>query len=407
MSNIEDRRKTSILLAVLCLGLTFVSANRTALYPLLPIIGDKYRLTNTQLGTITSSYFLVYAAMQIPSGFLGDKVGKKRLLTAMYLLSGLALLSFALLAKSYVSLVFFVALHGLGAGSYYPSAFSMLLSTVDSSRRATAAAVVGLGFSLGLILGLAASGPIYLYTGSFSGIFLILSILTLFMVPVFQKYLPDVKSSKAKSGKFDVGAILKNKNVLFINIAQFCALFGHWVAITWGPTFFVTERGISLKLAGMFVAITGISAVIPSLVVSRISDKIGRKRLAVILFPLGALSIFLMAYANSNLAIIASLVAYGIVGKSSWDPIAVAWMGEHALSVSEDALGTATGIFNFFGMMSAVLAPTVSGYILDITNSLVSAFYFAAIVSLVGGFLIFFVQEKPQSIEEAAKGIPR
>lgn len=320
MNNQNDVKRFYKLLAVLCLGLTFVSANRTALYPLLSVIGEEYNLTSTQLGTITSSYFLVYVAMQIPSGFLGDLFGKKRLLMVMYFLSGMALLGFAVLAKSYPALIFFTALHGLGAGSYYPSAYGMLLTTVDANRRATAAAVVGLGFSLGLILGLAASGPVYLYTGNYSSIFLILSILTLLMVPVFHRTLPEVKNQSSEARTFDIGLLLKNRDLLFINLAQFCALFGHWVAITWGPTFFLTEREISIKLAGMFVSITGLSSVIPSLIVGRISDTFGRKKLALALFPLGALAIFLLANAKSTPGIIAALIAYGIVGKSSWTP---------------------------------------------------------------------------------------
>lgn len=71
-------------------------------------------------------------------------------------------------------------------------------------------------------------------------------------------------------------------------------------------------------------------------------------------------------------------------------------MGEHATSINKEALGTATGIFNFCGMLSAVVAPVVSGFILDITDSLVSAFYFAALLSLLGGFLVLFISEKPQ-----------
>jgi MFS family permease len=151
-----------------------------------------------------------------------------------------------------------------------------------------------------------------------------------------------------------------------------------------------------MELAGLFVAIVGISAIIPSLLMGRISDKFGRKKIALILFPLGAVTIFLMAYARSNTAIILSLIAYGIFGKSSWDPIAVAWAGSHATAMDKDALGTAMGVFNFSGMMSAVVAPVVTGFIRDITGSLVAAYYVAALVSVLGGILVMFVSEEPQ-----------
>ena len=173
--------------------------------------------------------------------------------------------------------------------------------------------------------------------------------LTILAALVFNSILPHVARDNESNSKkaFPLIQILKNSDLLFINLAQFCALYGYWTAVTWGPTFFQEERGISIQLAGLFVAIVGVSAILPSLVIGRISDKYGRKRIALLLFPLGAITIFLMAYASSNITIVMSLIAYGIVGKSSWDPIAVAWAGRHATAMDKDAMGTAMGVFNF------------------------------------------------------------
>jgi MFS family permease len=410
---------------LLCAGWTLLYTDRTTLYPLLSVIGEKFSLTGTQLGTITGSYFLVYVAMQIPSGMLGDRIGKKRLLAVMYAISGLALLCFGLFGVNYRLIILLTVLHGFGAGAYYPSAYGIILKTVAPEVRATAAAIVNLGMSFGLIAGLTMSGPIYLYTKSYNGIFTVLGMITVLMAFIYHRALPEVENltlnEKTGDGKshitghfphrssyiatsdelkktssFPIVAVLKNKNLMLINLAQFCALYGYWVTVTWGAAFFQKERGIGMKLAGLFVAIAGISAIVPSLISGRISDRIGRKKMALLLFPLGALTIFLMAYMNSTLAIISALIAYGIFGKSSWDPIAIAWTGDHAAAMNKDALGTAVGVFNFSGMMSAVVAPVVSGFIRDLTGSLVSAFYVAAIISLLGFIFVFMVDEKPQ-----------
>lgn len=410
---------------LLCAGWTLLYTDRTTLYPLLSVIGEKFSLTGTQLGTITGSYFLIYVAMQIPSGMLGDRMGKKRLLTVMYAISGLALLCFGLFGVNYRLIILLTVLHGFGAGAYYPSAYGIILKTVAPEVRATAAAIVNLGMSFGLIAGLTMSGPIYLYTKSYNGIFTVLGMITVLMAFIYHRALPEVENltlnEKTGDGKshitghfphrssyittsdelkktssFPIVAVLKNKNLMLINLAQFCALYGYWVAVTWGATFFQKERGIGMELAGLFVAVAGISAIVPSLISGRISDRIGRKKMALLLFPLGALTIFLMAYMNSTLAIISALIAYGIFGKSSWDPIAIAWTGDHATAMDKDALGTAVGVFNFSGMMSAVVAPVVSGFIRDLTGSLVSAFYVAAIISLLGFIFVFMVDEKPQ-----------
>lgn len=385
-------------LIALCLGWTLIYADRTAMYPLLSVIGDNFHLTNTQIGTITGSYFLIYVAMQIPSGIFADKIGQKRLLISTFIIVGFALIGFALFAKSYLSLLLFTVFHGFGAGFFYPCAYGIMLKTVDSDSWGRGAAIVNLGMSLGLIIGLAASGPLYIHFGNYSAIFLLLAILTLLSAFILNKAIPNIEKSIAgQQENFKVLEVLKNKNLLFINLSQFCALYGYWTAVTWGATFFYEERGISMEFAGLFVAIVGISAIIPSLVMGSISDKIGRKKMALVLFPLGSLTIFLMAYARSKAAIILSLIAYGIVGKSSWDPIAVAWTGSHAFAMDKKALGTAMGIFNFSGMMSAVVAPIITGFIKDVTGSLVAAYYVAAAISVLGGFLVMFVSEEPES----------
>ncbi|WP_213996011.1 MFS transporter [Tepidanaerobacter syntrophicus] len=385
-------------LIALCLGWTLIYADRTAMYPLLSVIGDNFHLTNTQIGTITGSYFLIYVAMQIPSGIFADKIGQKRLLISTFIIVGFALIGFALFAKSYLSLLLFTVFHGFGAGFFYPCAYGIMLKTVDSDSWGRGAAIVNLGMSLGLIIGLAASGPLYIHFGNYSAIFLLLAILTLLSAFILNKAIPNIEKSIAgQQENFKVLEVLKNKNLLFINLSQFCALYGYWTAVTWGATFFYEERGISMEFAGLFVAIVGISAIIPSLVMGSISDKIGRKKMALVLFPLGSLTIFLMAYARSKAAIILSLIAYGVVGKSSWDPIAVAWTGSHAFAMDKKALGTAMGIFNFSGMMSAVVAPIITGFIKDVTGSLVAAYYVAAAISVLGGFLIMFVSEEPES----------
>jgi len=393
-------KNTLIVLVALCLGWTLLYADRTALYPLLSVIGEEFNLTSTMMGTITSSYFLVYVTMQIPSGILADKLGKKQLLILTFIIAGIALLGFGLFAKSYILLLLFTALHGFGAGSFYPCAYGIMLKTVDSKQWGIGAAIVNLGMSFGLIIGLAVSGPLYLHFKSYAGIFIALALMTILAALGFNNILPDVTndsgSNNTSKKAFPLTEILKNSNLVLINLAQFCALYGYWTAVTWGATFFQEERGISMELAGLFVAIVGISAIIPSILMGRISDKLGRKKIALILFPLGAITIFLMAYARSNLTIILSLIAYGIFGKSSWDPIAVAWAGSHATAMDKSALGTAMGVFNFSGMMSAVVAPVVTGFIRDITGSLVAAYYVAALVSIMGGILVMFVREEPK-----------
>ena len=60
-------------LLVFFLGWLFLYADRTALYPLLTVIGKEFSLSGVQIGSITSSFFVTYALMQVPGGVLADR----------------------------------------------------------------------------------------------------------------------------------------------------------------------------------------------------------------------------------------------------------------------------------------------------------------------------------------------
>ena len=76
------------IVAVFCLGWAIIYADRTALFPLLPVIGGEMGLSAVQAGAIASAYFLAYVVVQPFVGVIGDRLGLKRVLVAMVLVAG-------------------------------------------------------------------------------------------------------------------------------------------------------------------------------------------------------------------------------------------------------------------------------------------------------------------------------
>jgi len=74
-----------------CLGWAVVYANRTLLYPLIPVVKKDLGLTAVQAGWIMGIYFLMYSPMQGIGGILGDWLGAKRILVVFVALSGIGL----------------------------------------------------------------------------------------------------------------------------------------------------------------------------------------------------------------------------------------------------------------------------------------------------------------------------
>jgi MFS family permease len=375
------------MLSAFAAGWAVIYADRTVLYPLLTVIAADFGLSSTQAGMLTSLYFLLYVAMQVPAGMAGDRWGLKKVLMATYALAGVGILGLGLAGASYATLFFFVAVHGLGAGAYYPAAFGTMLQVVAPEKRGLSAAVIGMGMAVGLLGGLAMSGPVYAWLGHWRAPFLLLSVPTLLMLAYFWVAVPAVRSAGTPSWR-DYRAILTDRELWLINLVTFTALYGFWVAVTWGPTFLKLERGFSLGQAGLYTGLVALTALPAGLAWGRLSDRYGRKRLALLILPAAALMLGALSQVASAPGIVATLLAFGLFSNSAFAPIMVAWTGDIVSRRYPELMGAAVGVFNCVSMAAAIIAPTVSGYLRDVTGSLVPAMLAGAVLMLAGTLLL-------------------
>jgi MFS family permease len=363
-----------------------IFVSRTVLYPLLPVIGDEFALSGAQQGAITSAYFLAYVLMQIPIGLSGDRYGLKRLLIITFTISALGLLTLGLLATSFPALLLSGALYGAGAGGFHPMAFSLTLGSVPETRKGSVSAIINAGSALGLVVGLSLAGPLFLATGSWRLPFLLSALPMLALAWLFQRYIRPLPQTGS-----DISSalhLLRDPNLLSLYLATFCSLYAFWTVVVWGPTYFLEERGIGLGLAGVFTAVVALGGIPGGLYLGRLSDRLGRKPVARSMMPLAALSVLALPLVRSELALIAVLILYGLMGKLAWEPIAVAWTGEHTAREMPGAMGAALALFGTIGMTSSVVAPLLAGWIRDGSGTLQGAFYAAAGVLLLGSLLL-------------------
>ncbi|MFY9603586.1 MAG: MFS transporter [bacterium] len=384
----RERTRAMVVAFTLAMGALFMYADRTVLYPMLKVIADDFNLSGTATGFITSTYFSLYVAMQVPAGLLGDKLGLRKVLITFYLLGAAALLFLGLSANSYILLIVLVGLHGIGMGAYYPTSYGINIGTIPKEKRGLTSAIINSGMSIGTALGLVVAGPVYSLTGSWRIPFLLLAVPTLLVPLLFRRSLPeperDGKSQTDGNQGVNLKQILADKDLWALNLAAFCAGYGFWVALTWGPSFFASERSLELTAAGALTALPALSAIPAALFVGRLSDKVGRRKLALILYPLQALTIFALAYVKSFSLLIGALIFYGIIGRTVSDTVIISWFGDYVSKKSPHALGAAVGVFNLVGMSAAVIAPLISGMVKDLTGSLAGAFYIGALIVLAG-----------------------
>jgi MFS family permease len=384
------RRNQLTIILLFAMGWAMVFVNRTALYPLLSVIQGEFSLSATRAGLITSSYYFFYVVLQIPAGMAGDRFGHKRVLVISFALSGIGVLAFGLVSSSYGWLLASTVLYGGAAGAFHPMAFSLAMRSISERRRGLATALINSGSALGLIIGLSAAGPFFLLTGNWRLVFAGLAVPTLLLALAFQLAVRPVAPAAAAGTALH---LLRNKNLLFIYLASFCSLYAFATAVVWGPTFFQVERGLGLGAAGAYTALVALGGIPAGLIFARLSDRWGRKNLAQGLMPLAALALAGMALVRAPTMAVLTLLLYGAFGKLAWEPIAVAWTGDHVSRASPGSMGTALALFGTIGMTSSIVAPVVAGWIRDRTGSLEGAFLLAAAMLLVGGLFMLVPAE--------------
>ncbi len=122
--------------------------------PLFPLFRAEFGVNNTQLGLLFSLLFLMPSVLQVPIGDLVDRVGAKRIFVIGIAVTG-AGTSATALADSYLALLGFVVLAGVGQSTFHPANFALLETVSDASNR-------GKGFGAHTFAGFLgfAAGPI-------------------------------------------------------------------------------------------------------------------------------------------------------------------------------------------------------------------------------------------------------
>ncbi|MBL3644461.1 MFS transporter [Bacillus sp. RHFB] len=111
-----------LLTTALMAGYSMIYMDKNMISTAIIPIAEQFHLTTSQTGLIMSLFFLGYSLMQIPGGWLADKIGYKKVL--MLSLSLISIFSFAFgLAGSLLMFILIRFLAGIGHAGYPPSCF--------------------------------------------------------------------------------------------------------------------------------------------------------------------------------------------------------------------------------------------------------------------------------------------
>lgn len=102
--------------------------------PLFPLFQAEFDVTNTELGLLFSLLFFMPSVLQLPVGDLVDRIGAKRVFVAGIAVTALGVMA-TTLATSYLALLGFALLAGVGQSVFHPADFALIETVTDESTR--------------------------------------------------------------------------------------------------------------------------------------------------------------------------------------------------------------------------------------------------------------------------------
>ncbi len=334
------------LLLLVSLGWVFNYAHRMAVPPLIPMIKAELGINNAEAGLLMTVLLLPYALVQVPAGYLGDRIGRKRLLVLSIL--GYSLSSTLILfARQYWELLAVRALYGVFSGFYYAPATAMI-SEVYRERKGSALGVFMVGPPVGSGIAPLIVIPIAL-TLEWRYAFLVLSAMS-FVVGLGLAFAVKGEVSRPSRVRLSLP-----KNVYLLSAANFIVLAAFFGLLTFLVAFLVNS-GVSIERASLLFSLLSLVGIAGSIFGGGLYDRIGRRSIAVV-FGLNALLTLVLALTASPWVILPLGLSFYSVGA-----IVTAYTSEKATG---ENLGSVMGFVNMVGFFGATVGPYFLGSLID------------------------------------------
>ena len=385
-----------------------------------PAIRAELNIDAATMGWVLSTFFWTYAIMQLPAGWLIDKVGVR--ISLAFAVVWWSLFTAATgAARGVWQFVAARLMLGVGEAASLPSFTKTAFNWFPRSERGLACSIFNSGSTAGSALSLPLVTALILFVG-WRGAFVMTGALGLIWALAWWFIYRDPEQYRAIAPR-QVDALLaergtpavvtqkiswldlfRYRSIWGLMIGLFCLNFAIYFYITWFPSYLLQARGFSLQALGTIGALPAVMAVVGAWVGGYASDRLikmgwshtAARKTCLVGGMAVASSIALAAFVDSNWACLALLtLAYASLSFTG----ANVWTVASEIAPTPGHVASIGGIQNFAGNLAGIIISVFTGQMLALTKgSFLIPLVTAGGLCLVGALSYLFVVGKVEPL---------
>jgi MFS family permease len=377
-------------------------------------------LSVVEMSWVFSAFVLAYGLFEIPTGWWGDRVGARRILTRIVAWwSAFTVLTGA--AVNYWQLLLTRFLFGAGEAGAWPNVAIVFARWIPQSERGTAQGLFfsGAHAAAGLTPILVAT---MLYYFHWRVLFLIFGAIGFVWAFAWYRWFRDMprehaQVNDAERAYIEAGTmaptrhdfshtpwkrLLANRSIVFLCLMYFTQVYGFYLFITWMPTYLRESRGFAnLELgliAGLPMTLSAVADLVGGVSTDRSVRRFGKRtgRAIVGFISLASAGLFMVSgtFVASPYAA-AVLLACGAACSNLL--LAAAW--NTVVDVGGVHSGVVGATMNTAGQVAGFLSPLVTGYIVQYYGDWDAPLYITGFLYLFGALFWLGINPKPADLD--------
>jgi sugar phosphate permease len=359
-------------------------------------------------GSIYNAYLFSYIAITPLTGYLTDRLGARRVITACSLILGFGALLMGTIETLWTACLFY-AIAGLGATGMWAPVLAVVQRWFSPHRRGLALGILSTGYGLGFAtMGATFPWIVHHYTwryawyllGAGAVVMFVINALLLRSDPEGSGYVPwgqvgttsrlenPTLTAHDKGGSRSLA--FKNPTFWRIGLSYFSIAYCLYGVTTFMVDYAIDQIGLPLDRASLLATVHGIGQIIGVLTILPLSDFLGRKTTLIISnsFITGCLVGIL--FSGDSWELLFSLVGIMALFYGATFPLYGACAGDY---FPRELIGTVIGAWTPMYGIGAILAHWVTGILRDTAGIYDHAFVINACMAATGLCLISFLKK--------------